>query len=209
MKNTIIEAIRNKYKNLGLGEKAIEAAAAYLEASVKDESEIELAIAGIGPLFKAFQSDTDVIRTAKTVAEKRAVELETQVKTLGGAPETKGELEKSEEDDDIYAKLQKMFDAKVKPIQDELAAQKAKETASARANLVNSKAKELGIPDWRINQGFTIADDADETAIGEKLAAIKQDIVTAGLANVNYFPLKSDATASKEDADRIVGKMNV
>lgn len=91
MKQKIKEAIKNKYKNLGLGEKAIDAAAAYLEASIKEESEIETGISGVEPLLKAFQSETDAIRTAKSAAEKRIAEIEERIKGLGGTVEKPNE----------------------------------------------------------------------------------------------------------------------
>jgi hypothetical protein len=206
MKNKIIEALQNKYKQLGLSAKAIEGAAMFLEPSVKEESEIETAITGVEPLLKALQSDADGIRTAKTTAEKRVAELEEQVKKLGGAPAPKPN---PTGDGDIEAKLQAMFDAKVKPIQDELAQYKANEVKTARMTLINSKAEKLGIADWVKKHGVVIAEDADEAAIDAKLSALAQDVVTAGLPNGNHFPIVSGDKVSKEEADRIVANMNV
>ena len=211
MKTKIIEAIRNKYKNLGLGEKAIEAAAAYLEASLKEESEIETAVAGVEPILKAFQSDTDAIRTAKAAAEKRLAELDAKEKAAAEAAAKKAAEEEAANGSgsDLDAKLQAMFDAKVKPIQDELAAYKAKEATTARQNSITAKAKELGIPEERIKQGFVIAEDADDAAIGEYLSGIATYEKSRELPFGNHFPLQSNDKISTDEAKAIADKMIV
>jgi hypothetical protein len=212
MKNKIIEALQNKYKQLGLSAKAIEGAATFLEPSVKEESEIEAAVAAVEPILKALQSEADTIRTAastaaqtaKAEADKKAAELEAKIKALGGDATLQ-----TGAGDDIDAKIATKLAELVKPLQDKVNAYEAKETASARATLITTKAKELGLPDFMIKHGFVIPEDADEAAIGATLAAIKQDYVTAGLPNGNHFPIVSGDKATKEDADRIVANMNV
>ena len=94
--------------------KAIEGAAAFLEPSIKEESEIETAIAGVEPILKAFQSDTDGIRTAKTAAEKRLAELEAQVKALGGAPDTKEHEPETDDDKGTPAWAKALIDSNKK-----------------------------------------------------------------------------------------------
>src|SRR5574344_566826 len=134
MKKKILEALKNKYKNLGLGEKAIEGAAAFLEPSIKDESDIETAIAGVEPLLKAFQSDTDGIRTAKTAAEKRLAELEAQGKKLGGTPaQTEpGGTETGGAGNDLAQQITAAVQAAVKPLQDEITSLKSGKVAETR-----------------------------------------------------------------------------
>lgn len=50
-------------------------------------------------------------------------------------------------------------------------AAKAAQALAERNGFIVSKAKELGIPDWRIKEGFVIGADADENAITEILSA--------------------------------------
>ena len=69
---------------------------------------------------------------------------------------------------------------------------KAEKAAAERSNLIVSKAKELGIPQWRIEEGFSIASDANEEAITSHL--------TTG--NKNSFPL-SDNKPDKGEVDAI------
>lgn len=96
MKKKILEALKNRYKNLGLGDKAFDGVATYIEPSVKEDADIETAITGVEGLLKAFQGEADKLRTEKTAAEKRLADLEVKVKEIGGTPEQK----EPETDDD-------------------------------------------------------------------------------------------------------------
>lgn len=87
MKKQILEALKNKYKNLGLGEKAFEGVADFLSTSITEESQIETAIAGVEGLLKAFQADADKLRTEKTAAEKKLAKL--VAKATGNEPTPK------------------------------------------------------------------------------------------------------------------------
>ena len=53
---------------------------------------------------------------------------------------------------------------------------KAAQAAENRRNFILSKAKELQIPDWRISEGFNIADNADEAAITNTLTTVSNNI---------------------------------
>lgn len=73
MKDKILAALRNKYKNLGLGEKVLEGIADMLAITTTEESQIDNAVNGVENLAKGFQSDADRIRTeaaAKAKAEQ-------------------------------------------------------------------------------------------------------------------------------------------
>lgn len=82
MRKKIIEALKNRYRNLGFSEKAFDGVAAYIEPSIKEESEIETAIGGVEALLKAFQGEADSLRTAKSAAEKKLAELEAKIKEM-------------------------------------------------------------------------------------------------------------------------------
>lgn len=80
-----------------------------------------------------------------------------------------GQGKKNEPDDEepawfkAYKKQQEERYNAIKAESDTLKAEKAR---TNRANLISAKAKELGIPEWRMKEGFVIADDADEKTIG-------------------------------------------
>lgn len=148
--------------------------------------------------------DTEITTASKTAEEKLKEKYDFIEKGAGGN-QSKTDLLKP---DDLDAKFNAYFDSKVKPIQDELNAYKAKESQAARQAQILGKAKELGIPDWRINEGFTIADDADEAAISTTLSAIKQNIVTAGLEKGNAGHPLSDEKEGFQNLMKEIGSQN-
>lgn len=81
---------------------------------------------------------------------------------------------------------------------------KANEALKARQQMILDKAAELGIPQWRIDEGFNIASDADETAIVAHLSKV------ANNSKVNMLPGDKshqfnlgDEKPVKEDMDAI------
>lgn len=140
--------------------------------------------------------DTEITTASKTAEDKLKEKFDFVEKGAGG---NQGKTDPPKPDD-LDAKLEAYFGAKVKPIQDELDAYKSKEAKATRQAQILGKAKELGIPEWRINEGFTIGDDADEASISTTLSAIKQNIVTAGLEQNKGFAMSSSEAESKEAA---------
>ncbi len=88
---------------------------------------------------------------------------------------------------------------------------KAAEQQRRRSDFIAGKAKELGIPEWRVKEGFALASDATEEAIAAHLATV------AGNIRANELPKNSlgvslgndgkpDAKTISEIADRLVRK---
>lgn len=97
------------------------------------------------------------------------------------------------------------YAAKLKAMQDEKAAAEKAAAAKARLEMINAKAKEAGIPDWRIAEGFSISDDMDETKITETLAGVAANIKKQLLPTETRFSGQGDGQAvSAEDATSIV-----
>lgn len=200
MKEKILVALKTKYKTFGFGDKAFDGVADYLSKTVTEESAIETAIGGVENLLKAFQGDIDTVRNEKSGLQKQLDELKAK------GYESKKD-DKQPPADDLDAKLEALISAKVAPLQEKLTAYETKEAKATRQAQILGKAKELGIPDWRINEGFTIGDDADEASISTTLSAIKQNIVTAGLEQSKGFPIDANKTPSKEELDGILGNI--
>lgn len=200
MKEKILVALKTKYKTFGFGDKAFDGVADYLSKTVTEESAIETAIGGVENLLKAFQGDIDTVRNEKSGLQKQLDELKAK------GDESKKD-DKQPPADDLDAKLEDLINAKVAPLQEKLTAYETKEAKATRQAQILGKAKELGIPDWRINEGFTIGDDADDASISTTLSAIKQNIVTAGLEQSKGFPIDANKTPSKEELDGIIGNI--
>lgn len=84
MKEKIAKELKNKYSNLGLGEKAFNGVASFLEKTVTNEEDIANAIAGddVKALLTAIQGETDRLRADKAAAEKALRDVQ------GGAKKT-------------------------------------------------------------------------------------------------------------------------
>lgn len=72
MKQKLLAALKTKYANLGLGEKAFDGVAALLAKTVTKEDEVENAVSGVEveSLLKAIQSSVDSERTKAATAAK-------------------------------------------------------------------------------------------------------------------------------------------
>ena len=184
MKAKILTALKTKYSNLGFGDKAFDGVADFISKTVTEETQIETATAGVEPLLKAFQGELDKLRGETTAIKKEKGELETKIKEL----ESKTQPPKTDDKpDDIDAKIQKIISEAVKPLQDKLSAYESKDAQAAFEAKILKKAQELQIPQFRIDEGFTIAADADDNAINAYLSKVKQNLVTAGLEKKSAF----------------------
>lgn len=203
MKTKILSALKTKYSNLGFNTKALDGVAAVLAQTVTEDSQIEDAVTGVEGLLRVFQAEIDRGRTEYNT-------LKTQHEELLKKHSQNGEGGNHNEPNDepawftAYKEQQaQLFNA----IKSESEAMKAEKAKTERNNLIANKAKELGIPEWRVKEGFVIADDADEASITKYLSDIQTNLVTAGLDGKGKFPLAGDGVASKDETDKIVSGM--
>ena len=200
MKEKILAALKTKYSNLGFGAKVLDGVASILEKSVTDESQIETAVGGVEPLLKVFQSDADRARTEYNALKGQYDVLKAKVEASAAGGGEQGKKNAPGDEEPAWFKAYKQQQEErynaIKTESDTLKAEKAK---SERANLITAKAKELGIPEWRMKEGFVIADDADEKAIGDYLAGVQKNLVTTGLEGKGSgFPMSTPETQGKE-----------
>lgn len=87
----------------------------------------------------------------------------------------------------------------VKDLSDKNAAAEAAAAKAARTAMIQAKAKELGVPQWRIEEGFNLAEDATEEVITETLTKVANNINTNLLPGTkNIFPMSGNEP-TKED----------
>ena len=203
MKVKLFNALKQEHSKLGLSDEVLQAYAESLAATgLVTEENLATISKGQEPALKAYQSSIDKERTEKANVKKELDEL----KAKGGDPKPNPQPTPTPTDE-LDPKVKAYLDSVVTPIQTELNAYKAKESQAARQALILGKAKELGIPEWRINEGFTIGDDADDAAINVTLSGIRQNIVTAGLEQSKGFPIDTNKVPSKEELDGILGNI--
>lgn len=81
----------------------------------------------------------------------------------------------------------------VKELSDKNAEAEAAAAKAARTAMIQAKAKELGVPQWRIDEGFTLAEDASDEVITETLTKVANNINTNLLPGTkNIFPLSGN-----------------
>ena len=100
MKQKILEALKQGYKNLGMSEEAFERVAAFGETFITSEEQIATFVSGAGAILKAEQSAADKVRT-KAAEEKKSLEakiaeLEAKLKENGETQPTETKKDESE-----------------------------------------------------------------------------------------------------------------
>lgn len=83
---------------------------------------------------------------------------------------------------------------------------KKAEALRQRKLMIETKAKELGIPQYRIDEGFVIADDADEAAVAAHLSTVAQNIKAATLPG-RMSAVLAGQEAGKEEVDSIADSL--
>jgi uncharacterized protein YukE len=200
MKTKILSELKTKYNNLGFGDKAFDGVADYLSKTVSEEAQVETATTGVESLLKAFQGEIDRVRGEKSNLQKEYDEL----KRLKGGEQQPDQNPQDKDKEDVNALIKAIADikAEIRPLKDELTAYKSEAQKSAFNSRILAKAKELQIPGWRIEEGFSIASDATDEAINAVLSTAKQNIVTQGLerSNVSGVLITND-DAMKQEAE--------
>ena len=159
--------------------KAAEEAAKKAEEDRKKAEEEAKKTGGLTPELKAFLEELDKKHQKELADQKKA--YEESIDTLTKSVNTLKDTHKAEE--------------------------AAKAKAERQAKILN-KAKELGIPQSRIDEGFVIAEDADDDTIGSYLGTVKKNIDASKLPGAHHFALGSEEPTDaevKEVADALLG----
>lgn len=193
MKEKIFQALKLAYSNLGLSDEILQGQADALSASglVTDDN-LATVVQGQKAFLTSLQSGID-----KRVTD--AVNKAKEKEAASGGEQNKQQPEN--EEPEWFKKYKAEQEQRYSTLKTENDAFKAEKSRAERNSLISSKAKELGIPEWRMKEGFAISDEMDETAITTYLSGIKQNIVTAGLETKDSaFPLSTPAEKGKEMA---------
>lgn len=140
MKQKILEALKQGYKNLGMSEEAFERVAAFGETFIKEEGDIANFVKGAEAILKAEQSAVDKVRSEyaaklKTLETEKA-ELEAKLKDGNEPPKRE---ETKPEQPDIAKLVSEAVTAAVKPLSDELAQVKGKEATKLAVKTAKDK----------------------------------------------------------------------
>lgn len=229
MKEKIFQKLKQGYSHLGLGDDVLQAHAESLAALgfVTDEN-IDNVVNAQKTFLEGLQKNYDKRVTSATAKAKDDIKKELEDAAKAAAEEKarkekeeRERREKEKEMPDWYKAEKEASDKTIKELLESVKTMKegydamksendklkAERTAAERKNSIISKAKELGIPQYRIDEGFAIADDADESKITEYLTKVATNTKSQALpGNKGTFPL-SDGAPSKESVEAIAKAM--
>lgn len=168
MKTKILAALKTKYSNLGLGDKAFDGVAALLVKTVTKEEDIETAVAGseVEVLLKSIQSSVDAERTKAAQAAKDLEDYKKAHPEQGGGgdnPEVnqlKADLEKQKSELDT---LKANYENQIK-----------QGKFNALRDQVKGKANELNVSNVSIwNDVVAAVEIKDDSTVDTILEAVK------------------------------------
>lgn len=146
---------------------------------------------------------SDEARTKEREEFKKLVETLTQKNTDQAKTYNEQMEAQSKTIKELQETIQKQAEeAKAK----EEAAAKAKAKADHDAKIL-SKAKELGIPESRINEGFTLSDDATDEAIETYLSKVASNYKALQQPQFGGSYRASEGEPTKEDVDNVAASL--
>lgn len=218
MKEKIFQKLKQEYSHLGLGKEVLQAQAEALAATgiVTDEN-VDTIVSSQAPFLESIQKTNDqrVTDAQKKAKDDARREIEEEARRKANEEAMRKEQEKQMPDwyvkekqasEDLLRRLaesNELLRKGLESIQKENEAFKVEKAEIERKNLILSKAKELGIPEYRIKEGFSIAADADENTISEYLTTVANNVKAFSLPNnKDVFPM-SGPELKKEEIDSI------
>ncbi|MCC8037276.1 MAG: hypothetical protein LIP02_03950 [Bacteroidales bacterium] len=174
------------------------------EAERKAKEEAERKAREGEEALKAAQTQTQ-IPAGNDPNDRRIAALEKQIKDILDAAKRKDEdAAKSQKKlSEANADLLKRIEAITKESEEAKAAQ-------ARADFdrkITEKAKMLGVPQWRIDEGFTIAQDASDETIAMTLEKVANNITANLLPSPGGLPPIADGKPAKSEVDAIAASL--
>ena len=217
MKEKIFNSLKQEYKALGLSDEILQGHANALAATgFVTEENLSIVISAQKDFLTGLQSGID-----KRVTSAREKALADAKKTAEDEAKAKEEAAKKTDVDKDKSEWQKEWEKRFEELSKKDSAretefQKLKEAneklereraETTRTSTILSKAKELGIPEWRIKEGFAISADADETAINSHLTTVATNLKTANLPSNRMGYVLDDGKPSKEQISNIADSL--
>lgn len=160
-------------------------------------------------LKKYFEEQAAEKKASEEARTKEREEFKKLVETL---------TQKNTDQTKVYNEQMEAQSKTIKELQDTIQKQaeeaKAKEEAAAKAKAkadhdakILSKAKKLGIPESRINEGFTLSDDATDEAIETYLSKVANNYKALLQPQFGGSYRASEGEPTKEDVDNVAASL--
>lgn len=180
MKQKLLNALKEGYKNLGLAESAFERVAAFGETFITSDEQIESFVKAAEAMLKAEQSAADKVRTELNAKIKglEGEKADLEAKLNGNNPPEPKPEPKSQDTPDIAALIEAALDKKLNPITERLnnfeTAQSQKSAVAALEELKATWDYAKGYPDeseYAYNMAMGIYNGIGKTWTAEQLTA--------------------------------------
>ncbi|MBK5723002.1 hypothetical protein JGH11_19215 [Dysgonomonas sp. Marseille-P4677] len=213
MKAKILEALKTKYKTLGLGESAFSGVAEILEKTITDETQIETAVAGVEAWLKVAQGEGDRVRNdkAKQAQSTTAQTAQPQTNAPTVTPNAQTQAGGNNQDD-LATIIAKAVEAATKPITDKLASIETDKVVNSRKSILESALK--GAPEAYRNSmlsTFEFMNFSDDDSFNKYVEQTKTTATDLSLAASSSRPYGGARVPSKEasqaECDKIVNKI--
>lgn len=180
MKQKLLNALKEGYKNLGLAESAFERVAAFGETFITSDEQIESFVKAAEAMLKAEQSAADKVRTELNAKIKglEGEKADLEAKLNGNNPPNPNPEPKPQGTPDIAALIEAALDKKLNPITERLnnfeTAQSQKSAVAALEELKATWDYAKGYPDeseYAYNMTMGIYNGIGKTWTAEQLTA--------------------------------------
>lgn len=147
MKQKLLNALKEGYKNLGLAESAFERVAAFGETFITSDEQIESFVKAAEAMLKAEQSAADKVRTELNAKIKglEGEKADLEAKLNGNQPPESNPEPKPQDTPDIAAIVAQAVAAAINPLQEKL---NAFETAKTAEQAVKQAQEKFGADEW-------------------------------------------------------------
>jgi hypothetical protein len=200
MKEKILKQLKAAVTGSGktsITDQTFDAYASHLAAQISEEAQIADAIKPYVELLKVVQGNINHTAAASVTEKETALktEYEKQIAELK-------EKQPNPNPDDLDTRL-KALREEFAPLKQKVEAYEAREATEKRNASILAKAKEPGIPQYRIDEGFAIATDANDAAIGEYLATVAKNAVASQVESgkTGLFAPSTPLDQMKSEAD--------
>ncbi len=144
------------------------------------------------------KAETEAERKRQEEIEKSAASEELKKILKQRDEESKSMREEFQKFIEEQRKTQEEITKKYELLQQESETLRAEQAKNKREKFILSKAKELEIPEWRIEEGFALTDKDDESSITEKLTKIANNVKANKLPSDKRLPLGDDKPSDEE-----------
>lgn len=212
MKQKLLNALKEGYKNLGLAESAFERVAAFGETFITSDEQIESFVKASEAMLKAEQSAADKVRTELNAKIKglEGEKADLEAKLNGNTPPEKKPEEKPQDNPDIADIVAKAVAAAINPLQEKLtafeAAQSQKSAVAALDELKATWDYAKGYPDeseYAYNMAMGIYNGIGKTWTAEQLTAKYKETFNERVSKKGVDttkPFESDGAAKGDDS---------